>query len=134
MFLKNLLQTSVISRNTTAVKGLEDYYFIPTYCGTKHAVRSFTASLAQQPNVEELGVEFGILCPDATATDLILKLDDEKVPALNDVQERLKKATLQVSAVVDGLLELLQLEKMNGTHLLITLHGRSFRKLEHQPV
>uniref|UniRef100_A0A0B7B865 15-hydroxyprostaglandin dehydrogenase [NAD(+)] n=1 Tax=Arion vulgaris TaxID=1028688 RepID=A0A0B7B865_9EUPU len=120
--------------NISSTAGIEDYYFIPVYCGTKHAVRSFTSSLAQSPLVEELGVEYGILCPDATATDLITKLDNDKVLFYDQVQKRIDDHTMPVSSVVDGFMELLQLQKLNGAMLLVEMDGKSYRKIVHQVV
>ncbi|BFZ06976.1 hypothetical protein BsWGS_10015 [Bradybaena similaris] len=116
--------------NISSMAGLEDYYFIPIYCGTKHAVRSFTSSLAQQPNVEELGVEFGVLCPDAAATDLVFKMDKDKINFFDEVKERFYNSQMEVETVVDAFLELIQLESMNSAILLVTKEGKTYRKME----
>ncbi|BFZ06973.1 hypothetical protein BsWGS_10011 [Bradybaena similaris] len=40
--------------NISSVTGLKDTPAVPVYCGTKHAVRSYTSSLAMQPNVARI--------------------------------------------------------------------------------
>uniref|UniRef100_A0A0B7B6Z7 15-hydroxyprostaglandin dehydrogenase [NAD(+)] n=1 Tax=Arion vulgaris TaxID=1028688 RepID=A0A0B7B6Z7_9EUPU len=120
--------------NISSTAGIEDYYFIPVYCGTKHAVRSFTSALSNSPTVGELGVEYGMLCPDPTATDLILKIDNEKVHNAQEFKELMQGRILQVSDVVDGFMELVQLEKMNGAILQVTVDGQSYRKMVNEAV
>ncbi|BFZ06974.1 hypothetical protein BsWGS_10013 [Bradybaena similaris] len=117
--------------NISSVAGLGDYYFAPVYCGTKHAVRSYTSSLALLPNIKELGVELGILCPDGVATDLMTKLQNDMVYFLDDFKKRFNETKISVSTVVDGFMELLQLQKMNGSILELTkAKGKSYRRME----
>ncbi|CAG5114761.1 unnamed protein product [Candidula unifasciata] len=116
--------------NISSMAGLEDYYFIPVYCGTKHAVRAYTSSLAQQPNIEEQGIEFGVLCPDAAATELVSKIDENRILFFDEAQPRFEKSKMDVETVVDAFLELAQLEQMNGAILLVSLEGKTYRKME----
>jgi 15-hydroxyprostaglandin dehydrogenase (NAD) len=116
--------------NISSIAGLNDIPSIPVYCGTKHAVRSFTSSLALQPNIQAQGIEYGVLCPHAAATDLILKTDSDKIFFYDLVKDRLKTDVMPVQTVVDGFMELLQLEKMNGAILMVKSEGNTFQKME----
>uniref|UniRef100_A0A0B7B7W6 15-hydroxyprostaglandin dehydrogenase [NAD(+)] n=1 Tax=Arion vulgaris TaxID=1028688 RepID=A0A0B7B7W6_9EUPU len=120
--------------NISSTAGLGDYYIFPVYCGIKHAVRSFTSAISQQPNVEELGVEYGILCPDAVTTGFIQNLDDGKVVDSEEAAKIFIQHSVPKSQVVDGFIELLQLQKLNGAILQVTLNDKSYRTMENKAV
>ncbi|CAG5114758.1 unnamed protein product [Candidula unifasciata] len=120
--------------NISSIAGLKDLPTLPVYCATKHAVRSYTSSLALQYDLAALGVEFGILCPEAAATDLILKLDSDKIHFFDKVKETIEENTMPVSTVVDAFLELVQLEKMNNAILLVQKDGKTYQKMEYHQV
>ncbi|KAK3756290.1 hypothetical protein RRG08_066406 [Elysia crispata] len=65
--------------NISSGLGLVDASHVPVYCGTKHAIRAFTSSLAMAPDVHQLGLEYGALCPGAADTDLIRKIDGTRI-------------------------------------------------------
>ncbi|XP_005097429.1 15-hydroxyprostaglandin dehydrogenase [NAD(+)] isoform X2 [Aplysia californica] len=120
--------------NISSVVGLKDFPPAPVYTGTKQAVRAFTSSMASQPKVAELGVEYGILCPNAAATDMILKLDDSKAHFLEDFQDRIASNTMEIPTVVDAFMQLVQLENMNGAILWVTKEKTQFTKMKAEEV
>lgn len=120
--------------NISSVTGLMEFPSVPIYTGTKHAVRAFTSALAIQPQTAERGVEYGILCPNAAATDLILKLDDSKAHYLDSIQNLLANMTMEIPTVVDAFMQLVQLENMNGAMLWVTKEKTQFTKLKVEEV
>ncbi|CAG5114759.1 unnamed protein product [Candidula unifasciata] len=116
--------------NISSRVALFENIYVPVYCGTKHAVRSYTSSLSQQPNMEELGVEFATFCPGGTVTELMLN-SENKVQFFDEFKRIHLDNLLETSIVVNAFMELVQLEKMNGAILLIALEqGKYYRKMQ----
>ncbi|XP_005092907.1 15-hydroxyprostaglandin dehydrogenase [NAD(+)] [Aplysia californica] len=124
--------------NISSIMGLYDHNSQPIYGGTKQAVRSFTSSMAMQPNlVSSTGVELACLCPDATCTNLMIKLDNTKLFSLNNtehfdydsVKDHLVNRMMQIPTVVNAFLKLLQLQEMNGAILLTTKTSTTFQRM-----
>lgn len=55
--------------NVASIAGLSHVPGLSVYCGTKHAVRGFTLSVAHE--VKDRGVDVTVFCPDAAQTPML---------------------------------------------------------------
>ncbi|GFS12024.1 15-hydroxyprostaglandin dehydrogenase [Elysia marginata] len=117
--------------NISSEFGLLDAMLVPVYCGTKHAVRAFTSSLAMGPDAKQLGLEYGVLCPGPADTDLLKNMDETKIRHPHLVTpEDLAKVTNSVERIQSGFMKLVLLEEMNGAILYVPVNEMNFYKIE----
>ncbi|GFR97002.1 15-hydroxyprostaglandin dehydrogenase [Elysia marginata] len=117
--------------NISSGFGLENALLVPVYCGTKHAIRAFTSSLALAPDVKQLGIEFGVVCPGPTDTDLLRHLDHTKVRHAHLITpDKLAALMSPVDRIRCGLMKLVHLEEMNGAVLYVDRNEMNFYKME----
>ncbi|GFR91000.1 15-hydroxyprostaglandin dehydrogenase [NAD+] [Elysia marginata] len=117
--------------NLSSEMGLHDLPSTPVYCGTKHAVRAFTSCFALAPDLSELGIEYGILCPGPANTDLMRKMDATTVRHYTqDISSALMKRISSVEHVQSGFMKLLRLKNMNGAILYIQHDKMNYFKME----
>ncbi|KAK3756275.1 hypothetical protein RRG08_066391 [Elysia crispata] len=117
--------------NISSEFGLQDSFMTPIYCGTKHAVRAFTSSLAMAPDVKQLGLEYGVLCPGPADTDLIRKIDQTRIRHVNLVSsEGMAKVLSPVERIQTAFMKLVQLDDMNGAILYVPRDQMNFCKME----
>lgn len=57
--------------NMASVCGLDEHFWAPVYCASKHGVVGFTKSLAEKELYTELGIKFITICPGFTDTTLL---------------------------------------------------------------
>jgi len=115
--------------NISSRVGLTENFAMPVYTGTKQAVRGYTTSMATQPNIEEQGIEYGILCPGPADTDL-MKLDTNKVLHHDVFIPFVHGAIMPIEKTSEAFVQLVTLEKMNGAMLYVTRNARTFQKME----
>ncbi|KAK3756283.1 hypothetical protein RRG08_066399 [Elysia crispata] len=117
--------------NISSGVGLYESPYVPVYSGTKHAVRAFTTSLAMAPGVNQLGLEYGVLCPEHADTDLARKVDDTRVRHIHLVpHEELAKTLSPVERMQTAFMKLVQLDDMNGAILHVLHDQMNFCKME----
>ncbi|GFS08452.1 15-hydroxyprostaglandin dehydrogenase [NAD+] [Elysia marginata] len=117
--------------NISSIAGLQDINLLPVYCSTKHAVRAFTSCLALAPDIQQQGIEYGILCPDPAATSMFLDVDDKKMLYLDTFPREIRDAmTAPVETITKGFMKLLSLDEMNGAILHTSEKAMSFRRMD----
>ncbi|XP_063703027.1 15-hydroxyprostaglandin dehydrogenase [NAD(+)]-like [Culicoides brevitarsis] len=57
--------------NIASIAGLRPVFFMPVYSGTKHAIIGFTRSLVNDAFYERTQINFIVICPGATRTQII---------------------------------------------------------------
>lgn len=117
--------------NVSSELGLHDRASTPVYCGTKHAVRAFTSCFALAPDLPELGIEYGILCPGPADTQLTRNIDAFRIrnfdPKVTDI---VKKRSAPVERIQQGFLRMLNLDNMNGAILYVLPQEMNYFKME----
>ncbi|KAK3744868.1 hypothetical protein RRG08_050806 [Elysia crispata] len=117
--------------NISSMAGLEDIMIVPVYSATKHAVRAFTSGLAMAPDIQQQGIEYGILCPSPAATDMFMDIDDIKVRHLDSYPQHVRKAMMApVECIQKGFMKLVSLDQMNGAILYASHTELTFRKMD----
>ncbi|XP_025102035.1 15-hydroxyprostaglandin dehydrogenase [NAD(+)]-like [Pomacea canaliculata] len=112
--------------NTVSIVGMTNWYHMPIYVGTKHAMLGFTQSRAADPHNKEYGVRWCSLCPMPVNTDLMVVAED-KVIDLDEFRVYVKATIIEPEDVVSAFLRLLQDEGNNGSIMEVTAAHRNGR-------
>ncbi|GFS12481.1 15-hydroxyprostaglandin dehydrogenase [Elysia marginata] len=117
--------------NMSSKAGLTDLPNVPTYCATKHGVRTYTISKSNHPSVEDTGVEYAVLFPGCVLAGLYLKLIEDRIAKQGKPSvARNEYLEIPLSRLLDGFLKLVTLEKMNGAMLEVTPDEDLFVRME----
>lgn len=117
--------------NISSIVGLIDALVCPVYGATKQAVRSFTSSLALAPDIQQQGIEYGILCPSPAATNMFLNLENGKMIHLHTLPLDVRtNMTAPIESIQKGFIKLLSLEHMNGAVLYASKTEMTFRRVD----
>lgn len=121
--------------NISSVCGLKNQHTVPVYVGTKNAIRSFTSCLALAPDSQARGIEFGVLCPDSTATDLFKEMDGNSMRYFDSfAPEFLASLMAPVEYTQKAFMKLVTLEEMNGAILYCSDKETTFRRMDNVSV
>ncbi|XP_031621399.1 alcohol dehydrogenase 1-like [Contarinia nasturtii] len=107
--------------NMASICGLDEFFWAPSYCASKHGVVAFTKSLAEKELSAELGIKFIVICPGFTATSLLAEVQ----PRLygknveTEMPKIMEKYGIQtVDQCVNSLVEVLKKAENGSTWIL----------------
>ncbi|CAG5122287.1 unnamed protein product [Candidula unifasciata] len=107
--------------NVSSTAGLTGVYFVPHYCAVKFGLVGFHRSWSSNPHLDEVGVEFGCLCPAFTDT-AIMDFDEKKLLYPEEAFGLIKKmGTNKVETVVQAFLLLVESQNCNGDIITVTV-------------
>lgn len=116
--------------NTASMTGLTPLPSCPAYTASKHGVIGFTRAMAAASAELGYGIRLNSICPSFVQTDLFNKIPDklgEFCQLANSTQKMVDKlGILNVSDVVEAILELVLDETKNGDALLVMPKGKQF--------
>ncbi|XP_012946104.1 15-hydroxyprostaglandin dehydrogenase [NAD(+)] [Aplysia californica] len=116
--------------NIISALGLTTNFPSPIYSATKHAVRAYTSSLAQEPTLPQQGIEYALIAPDIVDTPLIRALDNSRMHHHDQLKDFIRDKQMEPHIVAEGLLQLLHLDNINGAVLSVEKERKTFRHVE----
>jgi len=106
--------------NVASTAGLIGVYFSPRYCASKFGLVGYHKSMASNPHNQEMGLQYGCLCPAFTDT-AIIQMDSKKINYLEEGVQIMSAVGIQkVEIVVDGFMHFVDSEGCNGDVVTVT--------------
>ncbi|XP_012942437.1 15-hydroxyprostaglandin dehydrogenase [NAD(+)]-like [Aplysia californica] len=116
--------------STLSVLGLEQSFSSPVYSGTKHGLRAYLTSMAQDPTRPDQGIQYAMIAPDVVNTQMVQGIDNSTVNGWDQIKGFVMNRRMSPRTIGEALIHLLSLDVINGAILHVDAKGRTFRHIE----